>query len=65
MSNNFKERLKDSTNEFLSVLIGSDLQIIFLALNQGRNLSNKDMNIDNEFVDIIGILDTYININKN
>lgn len=60
--NNFKERLKDSTNEFLSVLIGSDLQIIFLALNQGRNLSNKDMNIDDEFVDIIGILDTYIKL---
>ena len=60
--NNFKERIQDSTDEFLSVLIGSDLQIIFLALNSGRNVYTKDMNIGNGFVDIIGILDAYVKL---
>lgn len=60
--NNFKERIKDSTNEFLSVLIGSDLQIIFLAINSGRNVYTKDMSTDSGFVDIIGILDSYVKL---
>ena len=60
--NNFKERIKDSTNEFLSVLIGSDLQIIFLAINSGRNVYTKDMSTDSGFVDIIGILDAYVKL---
>lgn len=60
--NNFKERIKDSTDEFLSVLIGSDLQIIFLALNTGRNVYTKDMSTSGGFVDIIGILDAYVKL---
>ena len=60
--NNFKERIKDSTDEFLSVLIGSDLQIIFLALNTGRNVYTKDMNTGSGFVNIVGILDSYIKL---
>lgn len=60
--NNFKERIKDSTDEFLSVLIGSDLQIIFLAINTGRSVNIKDMNIGNGFVDITGILDAYVKL---
>ncbi|MBE6146497.1 MAG: hypothetical protein E7171_07745 [Firmicutes bacterium] len=60
--NNFKERIKDSTNEFLSVLIGSDLQIIFLAINSGRNVYTKDMSTDSGFVNIIGILDAYVKL---
>lgn len=67
--NNFKERIKDSLNVFLSVLIGSDLQIIFLAINRGKKFNVKDMNIGNGFVDITGILDAYIKLlddnNKN
>lgn len=60
--NNFKERIKDSPNIFLSVLIGSDLQIIFLAINNGRSVNIKDMNIGNGFVDITGILDAYVKL---
>ena len=60
--NNFMERIKDSTDEFLSVLIGSDLQIIFLAINSGRDVYTKDMSTDSGFVDIIGILDAYVKL---
>ena len=55
----FKDRLNDSTIEFLSVLIGSDLQIISQMIYDGRNLYNKDINVDSGFVDILGILDNY------
>ena len=60
--NIFRERLKDSTEDFLSVLIGSDLQIISQALFDGRKLYDKDMSFDNGFIDILGVLDTYIKL---
>lgn len=60
--NIFRERLKDSTEDFLSILIGSDLQIISQAIFDGRKLYDKDMSFDNGFVDITGILDSYIKL---
>ena len=57
-----RERLKDSTEDFLSVLIGSDLQIISQAIFDGRKLFDKDMSFDNGFIDILGVLDTYIKL---
>lgn len=60
--NNFRERIKDSHDIFLSMLIGSDLQIIFLAINRGKSFIVKDMDIGNGFVDITGILNAYVKL---